>query len=68
MAVLELNGLSTALAGSFSATVIFPDCQHISESMFYPALYHLHSIGGNDTDIRTIKNLQALRNGPALGR
>lgn len=62
MAVLELNGLSTALAGSFSATVIFPDCQHISEGTFYPALYHLHDIGGNDTDIRTIKNLQALSN------
>ena len=62
MAVLELNALSTALAGSFSATVIFPDGTGIAQDRLYPALYFLHDIGGNDTDIRTIKNLQDLSN------
>lgn len=62
MAVLELNALSTALAGSFSATVIFPDNAGIAADAAYPALYFLHDIGGNDTDIRTVKNLQALSN------
>lgn len=61
MAVLELNALSTALSGSFSATVIFPDW-HAMENRLYPALYFLHDIGGNDTDIRTVKNLEALAN------
>lgn len=60
MAVLELNALSTALAGSFSATVIFPENRCVSSDRRYPALYFLHDIGGNDTDIRTIKNLQKL--------
>lgn len=62
MAILELNGLSTALAGSFSATVIFPDCENMTQDKCYPALYFLHDIGGNDTDIRTVKNLQKLSN------
>lgn len=62
MAVLELNALSTALSGSFSATVIFPD-RCAMEDRQYPALYFLHDIGGNDTDIRTVKNLEALANG-----
>lgn len=62
MAVLELNALSTALAGSFSATVIFPDNTGIAGDRLYPALYFLHDIGGNDTDIRTVKNLQSLSN------
>lgn len=60
MAVLELNALSTALFGSFSATVIFPDCLEMEGEKQYPALYFLHDIGGNDTDIRTVKNLEAL--------
>lgn len=62
MAVLELNALSTALAGSFSATVFFPDGTGIAQDRLYSALYFLHDIGGNDTDIRTIKNLQDLSN------
>lgn len=62
MAVLELNALSTALAGSFSATVIFPDGSGVAEDRLYPALYFIHDTGGNDTDIRTVKNLQALSN------
>lgn len=62
MAVLELNALSTALAGSFSATVLFPDDGGMARDRLYPALYFLHDIGGNDTDIRTVKNLQALSN------
>lgn len=62
MAVLELNALSTALAGSFSATVIFPDNHSVSGDRLYPALYYLHDIGGNHTDIRTAKNLQELAN------
>lgn len=62
MAVLELNALSTALAGSFSATVIFPDGDGAARDRLYPALYFLHDIGGNDTDIRTVKNLQFLSN------
>lgn len=61
MAVLELNALSTALSGSFSATVIFPDQPAMADQK-YPALYFLHEIGGNDTDIRTVKNLEALTN------
>ena len=61
MAVLELNALSTALSGSFSATVIFPD-QPEMKGGAYPALYFLHDVGGNDTDIRTVKNLNALAN------
>lgn len=61
MAVLELNALSTALSGSFSATVIFPD-QPAMQNQTHPALYFLHDMGGNDTDIRTIKNLEALAN------
>ncbi len=61
MAVLELNALSTTLSGSFSATVVFPD-QPAPEDRAYPALYFLHDIGGNDTDIRTVKNLEALVN------
>lgn len=61
MAVLEMNGLSTALSGSFSATVIFPDEPAMNEQS-YPALYFLHDIGGNDTDIRTVKNLNQLAN------
>lgn len=61
MAVLELNALSTALSGSFSATVFFPD-QPAMKSGQYPALYFLHEIGGNDTDLRTVKNLEALVN------
>lgn len=61
MAVLELNALSTALSGSFSATVVFPD-QPAMADRAYPALYFLHDIGGNDTDIRTVKNLEALVN------
>lgn len=62
MAVMELNALSTALAGSFSATVIFPEDGGVARDRLYPALYFLHDMGGNDTDIRTVKNLQALSN------
>lgn len=61
MAVLELNALSTALSGSFSATVFFPD-QPRMEAKNYPALYFLHDIGGNDTDLRPLHNLEALCN------
>lgn len=61
MAVLELNALSTALSGSFSATVFFPD-QPAMKDQKYPALYFLHDIGGNHTDLRTVKNLEALVN------
>ena len=62
MAVLELNALSTALSGSFSATVIFPENASMvaDETKKYPALYFIHEIGGDDTDIRTVKNLQQL--------
>lgn len=58
MAVLELNALSTSLSGSFSATVIFPD-EPAMQDQTHPALYFIHDIGGNDTDIRTVKNLEA---------
>lgn len=61
MAVLELNALSVALSGSFSATVVFPD-QPSMEGKAYPALYFLHDVGGNDADIRTVDNLEALAN------
>lgn len=61
MAVLELNALSTALSGSFSATIIFPDEPAMQDGA-HPALYFLHDTGGDDTDIRTVKNLQALSN------
>ncbi len=62
MAVLELNGLSTALSGSFSATVIFPENASMAADpdKKYPALYFIHENGGNDTDIRYIKNLERL--------
>lgn len=62
MAVLELNALSTALSGSFSATVIFPENSTMTANpeKKYPALYFIHEIGGNDTDIRTVKNLEQL--------
>lgn len=61
MAVLELNALSTALSGSFSATVYFPDHARMQDRL-YPALYFLHDIGGDDTDLRTLHNLDALVN------
>lgn len=61
MAVLELNALSTALSGSFSATVFFPDQPQMGVSP-YPALYFLHDTGGNHTDLRTLHNLEALCN------
>lgn len=62
MAVLELNALSVALSGSFSATVIMPENSNMQAEpeKRYPALYFLHDIGGNDTDIRTVKNLEKL--------
>lgn len=66
MAVLELNALSTALAGSFSATVIIPDNAAVADGKLYPSLYFLHDIGGNHTDIRTIKNLESLANALSL--
>lgn len=58
MAVLEINALSTALSGSFSVTVIAPENSALEESKLYPALYFIHEIGGDDTDIRTVKNLE----------
>lgn len=61
MAVLELNALSVPLSGSFSATVIMPDCAQM-ENRKYPAFYFVHDVGGDDTDIRTVKNLQQLSN------
>ena len=61
MAVLELNALSTALSGSFSATVFFPDQPQMKEQS-YPALYFIHDIGGDDTDLRPLHNLEALAN------
>lgn len=61
MAVLELNALSTALSGSFSATVYFPD-QPRMQAQSHPALYFLHDIGGDDTDLRILHNLEALVN------
>jgi S-formylglutathione hydrolase FrmB len=61
MAVLELNALSTTLCGSFSATVLFPD-EPTMQDKTYASLYFLHDVGGNDTDIRTIKNLNSLVN------
>lgn len=59
MAVLELNALSKALSGSFSATVLFPDQPALCRPA-YPALYFLHDVGGDDTDIRTVRGLEAL--------
>lgn len=60
MAVIELNALSTALAGSFSATVFCPENADMTGDKSYAALYLIHDIGGNDTDFRTVKNLQKL--------
>lgn len=60
MAVLELNALSVDLSGSFSATVFFPENRAAAENKKYPALFFLHDIGGDDTDIRTVKGLEAL--------
>lgn len=62
MAVLELNALSVDLSGSFSATVILPENAGLTGDKTYPALFFLHDIGGNDTDIRTVKGLEALAN------
>lgn len=62
MAVLELNALSVDLSGSFSATVIMPENTGLTGNQKYSALFFLHDIGGNDTDIRTVKNLEALAN------
>ena len=61
MAVLDLNALSVALSGSFSATVILPD--RIPDGMTAcPALYFIHTVGGSGADIREIRGLQALSN------
>ena len=61
MAVLDLNALSVALSGSFSATVVLPD--RIPEGQVScPALYFIHTVGGNGADIREIRGLQALSN------
>ena len=62
MAVLEINALSTALSGSFSVTVIAPENSALEENKLYPALYFIHEIGGDDSDIRTVKNLEHLAN------
>ena len=59
MAVLNLNALSVALSGSFSATVILPD-QPLLEEKKYPALYFLHDVGGGPNDIRETAGLQRL--------
>ncbi len=59
MAVLELNALSTTLSGSFSATVFFPNQSGMQEEC-YPALYFIHDIGGDDTDLRILHNLEQL--------
>lgn len=61
MGNLKMNAFSTALRGSFSATVIFPD-RRAAENRQSPALYFLHDTGGSDADIRTVKNLEALSN------
>lgn len=58
MAVLEINALSTALSGSFSVTVIAPENTVLEENKLYPALYFIHEIGGDDSDIRTVKGLE----------
>lgn len=60
MAVLELNALSVDLSGSFSATVFFPENVDLTAGQKYPALFFMHDIGGNNTDIRTVKGLEAL--------
>ena len=61
MSILDLNALSVALSGSFSATVILPD--RIPEGMTScPALYFIHTMGGSGADIREIRGLQALSN------
>ena len=61
MAGLDLNALSVALSGSFSATVILPD--RIPDGMTAcPALYFIHTVGGSGADIREIRGLQALSN------
>lgn len=62
MAVLELNALSVDLSGSFSATVIMPENAGMPVEKKYPALFFIHDIGGNDTDIRSVKNLEMLAN------
>lgn len=62
MAVLELNALSVDLSGSFSATVIMPENTGMTADKKYPALFFIHDIGGNDTDIRSVKNLETLAN------
>jgi len=59
MAVLEMNALSVALSGSFSATVILPDDPIEGPR---PALYFIHTVGGSGADIREIRGLQALSN------
>lgn len=61
MAVLDLNALSVALSGSFSATVILPDRIPEGRSSC-PALYFIHTVGGSGADIREIRGLQALSN------
>lgn len=61
MAILEWKAFSAALRGKYSATTIFPD-RLAADGRRYPALYFLHDIGGDDTDIRTVKNLEALAN------
>ena len=60
MAVMELNALSVCLSGSFSATVFLPERSGLQSNKRYPALYLIHDIGGNDTDWRNVKNLEAL--------
>ena len=59
MAVIELNALSVQLSGSFSATVIMPENRALHQDRC-GALYLLHDVGGDDTDLRTVKNLEAL--------
>ncbi len=62
MAILELNALSVDLSGSFSATVLFPENASLTECKKYPALFFVHDIGGDDTDIRAVKGLDRLAN------
>ena len=59
MAILTMNALSVALSGSFSATVILPDTLPEGPR---PALYFIHAVGGSGSDIREIRDLQALSN------
>jgi hypothetical protein len=60
MAVIELNALSTALYGSFGATVLTPENSSLEVGKLYSSLYLLHDLGGDDTDVRDLPFLQRL--------